>query len=319
MKENVNDKTEILVAGSNKLAFSITVCLLQCGHKVNLYTREKENALDSINRHASDILAFNAEVLPLDKLVINTKLNKSEEYQVAIVITNEKLEDKKSLIAELENVLSSDAVIAINTESILLNDIQAGALNPERVFGVNWVEPAHTTFFLEVIINVTSDQKRVDDFLSMARLWKKDPYIVKTGYSIRSRMMSALIREAFYLVENGFVSFEDVDRACRNDAGYYLPFAGNFRYMDLMGTYIYGLVMKEMNPDLSKDRHIPRFFTDILSRGGEGMESGKGFYGYKNGEARRWRELYGTFSYQIQEIIEKYPFKYTEEVQVTNK
>ena len=82
--------------------------------------------------------------------------------------------------------------------------------------------------------------------------------------------------------------------------------------MDLMGTYIYGLVMKDMNPDLSKDRHIPQFFTDIISKGGQGMENNIGIYKYKADTAKKWKQLSRTFSYQIQHVIEKYPFKYLE-------
>ena len=121
-----------------------------------------------------------------------------------------------------------------------------------------------------------------------------------------------MVREAFYLVENGYASVEDVDRACRNDAGYYLPFAGNCRYMDLMGTYAYGMVMKYLNPDLSKDRHLPDFFMNIINEGGLGLENGKGFYQYTKEEINLWRDIVSTFSYQIEKIINKYPFNYKE-------
>ena len=117
-----------------------------------------------------------------------------------------------------------------------------------------------------------------------------------------------MVREAFYLVENGYATVQDIDRACRNDAGYYLPFAGNFRYMDLMGTYSYAEVMKKLNADLSKDNHIPGFFSDIISNGDTGMKSNKGFYNYENGDVEHWNKMFAKFSYKIHEIIAKYPF-----------
>lgn len=120
--------------------------------------------------------------------------------------------------------------------------------------------------------------------------------------------MCALIREAFYLVEHNYVSAEDIDRACRNDPGYYLPFAGNFRYMDLMGTYLYGLVMEDMNPDLSAGSGIPEFFTGLLDNDHLGMATGKGIYDYGEGESAQWESLFGKFNVQIQALMEKYPF-----------
>lgn len=128
-----------------------------------------------------------------------------------------------------------------------------------------------------------------------------------------------MIREAFYLVENGYVSVEGIDRGCRNDAGYYMPFAGNFRYMDLMGTFIYGLVMQDLNPELSKSRHIPHFFQELIQKGNLGMDSGKGFYDYQDGEPENWDALLQQFSYQISDLISKYPFNYEETTELTGE
>ena len=136
--------------------------------------------------------------------------------------------------------------------------------------------------------------------------WQKDPYLLKNGRGIRSRMLTALMREAFFLVENDYVRIEDIDRACRNDAGYYLPFAGNFRYMDLMGAYMYGVVMQDLNPELSKDKHIPEFARKLFKSGAEGMQNGKGFYEYEEGEAEEWDNKFRKFSHEIKDVISKY-------------
>ncbi|MGH2645825.1 MAG: 3-hydroxyacyl-CoA dehydrogenase family protein, partial [Chitinophagaceae bacterium] len=114
-------------------------------------------------------------------------------------------------------------------------------------------------------------------------------------------------------------SVEDIDRACRNDAGYYLPFAGNCRYMDLMGTYAYGMVMQELNPDLSKDGEVAPFFKRIVEQGGMGMQNGNGFYQYDANEAKKWDQKFRRFSYQIEKIISKYPFNYKKEICSTDQ
>ena len=80
--------------------------------------------------------------------------------------------------------------------------------------------------------------------------------------------------------------------------------------MDLMGTYAYGMVMKDLNPDLSKSKEFPVFFSEILDEGGQGMENEKGFYTYSEAEVISWRKTMEKFSHQIQAIIKKYPFNY---------
>ncbi len=80
--------------------------------------------------------------------------------------------------------------------------------------------------------------------------------------------------------------------------------------MDLMGTYAYGLVMKNLNRELSTENSIPDFFKEIIEQGGLGMENNKGFYEYEEGDVDKWNEMFSNFSYQIQAIIRKYPFNY---------
>jgi 3-hydroxybutyryl-CoA dehydrogenase len=42
--------------------------------------------------------------------------------------------------------------------------------------------------------------------------------------------MYEMLREAFHLVESGVASIADVDRSLRNDLGYWIIFAGSFRF-----------------------------------------------------------------------------------------
>jgi 3-hydroxybutyryl-CoA dehydrogenase len=298
------------VIGNGKLASSVTVCLLLAGHAVTLMTDDKEGAVDRINTHFADLSGFNERILTPDLLEIEGFPDgKAAGHPIGIAITGEDLVEKRDRIRQLEEILPPGSVVAINTESIPLSLLQESCRHPDRLIGLNWVEPAHTTFFLELIVNASTHKKAADNLYQLAKAhWNKDPYLIFNDVSIRAKMLCGMIREAFYLVQNGYASIEDIDRACRNDAGYYLPFAGNFRYMDLMGTYAYGLVMKDLNRELSKETHIPRFFEEIIEQGGLGMENNKGFYKYKEGDAERWNKIFSMFSYQIKDIMEKNPF-----------
>lgn len=311
MEVNDHKKDPILILGKGKLAYSVAVCLLQAGHSVTLFSKNKNNALENINLHFADLSESTSEVFKNGELEITNVLDSKLDYKLTIAITNEDLLEKKAIICQLEERLPLDSVIAINTESIPLSALQNGSNYPERVIGVNWVEPAHTTYFLELITNSNTNKVLADHLFHLAkRYWNKDPYIIHSDLGIRARMFVAMVREAFYLVENGYASVEDIDKACRNDAGYYLPFAGNFRFMDLMGTYAYGMIMQDLNPGLSKECNIPGFFKDIIAQRGLGMENDKGFYKYEKGDVEKWNKIFRKFSYQIQNIINKYPFNY---------
>ena len=306
-----SEKESILIVGSGKVAFSLVVCLIQAGYPITLFTKNRDIALKSINFHLAD-LPMSANKFHLSNyLKITNELSCKIDFKLVIVLTDENLLEKRTLIKQLENKLPPNSLIAINTESIPLANLQEGCNYPDRVLGANWVEPVHTTYFLELITNCKSNEEQINYLFNLAKTyWNKDPYIINNTLSIRAKMFAAMAREAFYLVQNGYASIEDIDRACRNDAGYYLPFAGNFRYMDLMGGSAYGMVMKDLNPELSKEHKLPEFFKNILEQGGLGMENNKGFYQYDREDVDRWDTVFRMFSYQMQEIISKYPFNY---------
>jgi len=310
MKESGQDKKGVLLVGSNKFTYSIALCLLGAGHPVVLVTQDCESAINYFQLYTTDNLHGREQ----EKLKITSDLHFEDRISMVIAVTKEDLLVKRELIESLEKVIPMDVLIAINTESFPLSDLQIGASAPERILGANWVEPANTTFFLEIIANRTTRQSLVDYFYdSAAGSWGKDPYVIHGDSGIRMRLLAAMIREAFYLIKNDYANVEDIDRACRNDAGYYLPFAGNLRYMDLMGTYAYGMVMKDLNPELAKDQDAPAFFNTMIKNGQLGMESGTGFYGYQPGEREKWEVLLNRFSHQIGDLIEKYPFNYKTE------
>ncbi len=299
--DNLKDKQQrILIAGCNKHALSICVCLLKAAHEVTLLSNSSADLITPLTHHLQDLAEFQGEIVDLQKLNIISCIETNGGYDMAIAITEEDVCKKTALIEKLESHLDADVLIAINTESIALSILQQAAQNPERIIGANWAEPAHTTYFLEIITNENTEQQLINAFCNTAKeLWNKDPYVIKSDKGIRSKMMCALVREAFYLIENNYVTVEDIDRACRNDAGYYLPFSGNFRYMDLMGTYMYGIVMQNLNPELSKNTHIPKFCQHLIENGSKGMANGEGFYTYESGEAEQWEETFRKFSYKI--------------------
>jgi 3-hydroxybutyryl-CoA dehydrogenase len=299
----------VLLVGESELIASTAVCLVCAGHSLTVCTPHASEFKQLYDRYANTQVNHS---LTNDNLQILTALKMPHNCKLAIIITREDEHLKKDLLNQLDAVIASDVIVAVNTESITLEILQNSISNINRLIGLNWTEPVHTSFFLEVIAAANSDEAATAVSVLAKLFWSKDPYIVK-GDGIRSRLLSAMAREASFLVDNGYASVDDIDRACRNDAGYYLPFCGNLRYMDLMGTYAYGMVMKGLNPDLSKDTALPDFMTKVLEDGGVGMKNRKGFYNYTDTEVELWKETMDKFSYQIQSLIEKYPFNYNKE------
>ena len=298
--EILKNTDPVLVVGEGNAIATTAICLLKAGHELTVVTPNADDFRARLNQYP--------QLESTNRLTVTDTYGDHTNVKLAVAITPENVQIKKDFLQQLAGLVGSEAIIAINTGSIALNMLVGDLKNSTRVIGLNWTEPVHTTYFLEVIAG--DDTAAADDVIALAKKhWNKDPYQVKNN-AIHSRLVSAMAREASFLVDNGYASVEDIDRACRNDAGYYLPFCGNCRYMDLMGTYAYGMVMKDLNPDLSKDSQIPYFMQQLIKDGGGGMQNQKGFYNYTQDEVNDWKAVMDKFSYQIQNIIEKYPFNY---------
>jgi len=187
--------------------------------------------------------------------------------------------------------------------------LQNGLQHPERLLGIHWAEPAHITRFMEVICGNESDIRYAQKITTLAEGWGKEPSILKKDIRgfITNRIMYAMLREAFYLVEEGYATIEDVDRSLRNDLGYWITFAGPFRFMDLTGIPAYLTVMKDLFPELANSVKAPAMMEELVASGAKGVSNAKGFYPYTRETAQQWEKLFIDFSYDIRKVAEKYP------------
>ena len=123
---------------------------------------------------------------------------------------------------------------------------------------------------------------------------------------LSNRMMYAMMREAFYLVEQGIADLADVDRSFRNDIGWWATIAGPFRWMDLTGIPAYAAVMEDLLPELCNSSEVPALLKAMVENGAEGVANQKGFYEYSKASAEEWSRAWVDFSYDLNQLVEKY-------------
>jgi 3-hydroxybutyryl-CoA dehydrogenase len=318
MKENGSDNTDIIigVVGLGLMGCSICTCLLIAGHKVIAVAPipdDLNHAEKRIRKHLDK--SYQEEMAKMEageyfrNLVITEDYNTLANCSLVIECTLENIDIKKNVYAKIESVISSNALLASNTSAIPISILQKETRHPERFFGLHWAEPSHTTRFLEIICGEQSNVELGERLYDLSHKWGKEPTLVRKDIRgfITNRLMYSLYREACYLVENGYATVEDVDRACRNNAGYWMTLVGAFRWMDLTGVPAYHTVMKDLLPTLSNNTEIPKLIDDIVKAGGRGVANGKGFYNYTEEEAKLWEETFNDFSYEIRKLALKYP------------
>jgi 3-hydroxybutyryl-CoA dehydrogenase len=304
------------VVGMGLMGSSIAACLLAAGHAV-VAIEEDAARLKKASRRVLSLLRGSRKerLLKADPENLLRQLRISSDYSLlhkSEIVFESVIEDlpiKRRVIRKIEQVVSPDTLIGSNTSAIPPTLLQQDAFYPERILGIHWAEPAHITRFMEIICGTKTAAVYAERALAVARQLGKEPSLLHRevrGF-ITNRVMYAMLREAFHLVESGVASIADVDRSLRNDLGYWITFAGPFRFMDLTGIPAYGAVMRDLIPDLDCSKQVPGLMTRLVESGAQGVANAKGFYDYTPAQAKRWEKRFLQFSYDIRALAQKYP------------
>ncbi|WP_373516006.1 3-hydroxyacyl-CoA dehydrogenase family protein [Persicitalea sp.] len=306
----------VSVVGLGLMGCSIVTCLLIAGHPVVAVAPipiDLDNAEDRIREHFVNALENGLVENPPEYYFKNLKI--TEDYadlrdcRLVVECTIENVMIKEQVYKKIEAHLPADALLTSNTSAIPISTLQQMTEHPARFLGLHWTEPAHTTRFLEIICGNDTDIKNGEYLYELSHKWGKEPILVRKDIAgfITNRLMYAMYREAISLVEGGYATVEDVDRACRNNTGYFMTLAGVFRWMDLTGVPAYHTVMKRLLPTLNNSTEVPELIDKIVREGGKGVANAHGFHEYTPEEAKLWEETFTEFTYDIRKLALKYP------------
>lgn len=303
------------VVGLGLMGTSISACLLGAGHQVTGVEKDDSRRKSARNRVRALLAGARKEgLLRGDPAKLARQFAAVEAYGplagcgLVIESVTEDLRTKREIIRRVEEVVPANALIGTNTSGLPVTDLQQGARHPERILGIHWGEPAHVLRFMEVICGKQTALSYAQRVMRLAVRWGKEPSLLRRDIRgfITNRVFYAMLREAFYLVDSGYCTIEDVDRSLRNDLGYWITFAGPFRFMDLTGIPAYAAVMKGLFPDLHCSTEVPELMKKVVASGARGVSNAKGFYRYTPAQASRWEKQFLKFSYEIRRLALKY-------------
>lgn len=319
--DKMKELEEVGVIGLGLMGSSIVAAMLMYGYKVVALAPLESDMKDAPGNIAHAVHeSFRQGIhqkevhLLLQQVVYTTDYNDLRNCFLVLECVIENVDIKREVYSLVEAAVPENILITSNTSAIPITILQQTLAHPERFLGMHWAEPAFTTPFLEIICGPKTDLAIAELLYQTANSWGKEPTLVRKDIRgfITNRLMYAMFREGFNLVENGYASIEDVDRACRNDAGHWMTFCGMFRYMDLTGLQAYHHVIKDLFPTLSNASDTPALIDRIARQGGNGITNGNGFYQYTKEEAAEWEKAFEEFAYDINMLSKKYPLNLIE-------
>jgi 3-hydroxyacyl-CoA dehydrogenase/enoyl-CoA hydratase/3-hydroxybutyryl-CoA epimerase len=203
----------------------------------------------------------------------------------------EEIATKRRVVAELEQVLRPDAVIASNTSALPISEIAREARSPERIVGMHFFSPVHKMPLVEIVRPARADPDAVATAVAAANALGKTPIVVNDGPGFyTTRVLSTMIAEAFAMLAEGD-AMEAIDRAM-TDFGWPV---GPLQLVDEVGLE----VAAHAGETVARARGIaaPTIVNALVAEGFKGKHKGGGFYRY-DGRRRtpnpRVRELLGA-------------------------
>lgn len=191
----------------------------------------------------------------------------------------EKPEAKIALFNQLAELNHSEAIFASNTSSLSLTQIAAGIVNPGRVAGMHFFNPAPLMKLVEVVRAEQTHEEVIGALVALAQKMGKTPVVCKDAPGfIVNRVARHYYLEALRLAESTGVEFAVVDElmeAC----GFKM---GPFKLMDLIGNDVNLAVTTSLYEAFNRHPRLqPSAIQEEKVRAGElGRKTGKGYYEY---------------------------------------
>jgi len=194
----------------------------------------------------------------------------------------ERLEAKREVFTQLDQVCPSHTILATNSSSIRISRIEDATHRPERVLNTHFYAPVEQITMVELMRGTATSDETIERVRQFAYNIKMVPLLVRkesTGF-IFNRVWRVIKKECLSVVDEGVASHEDVDRAWMIFTG--LPI-GLFGLMDMIGLdVIRDIEMVYYHESGDEDDAPPKLLLDKIEKGELGIKTGTGFYTYPN-------------------------------------
>ncbi|HEX6588798.1 MAG TPA: 3-hydroxyacyl-CoA dehydrogenase family protein [Longimicrobiales bacterium] len=189
----------------------------------------------------------------------------------------ERFDLKDELFARVENAVRPTAILATNTSSLSISDLQARLARPGRFLGLHFFNPVHIMQLVEVVRGTQTDEEVVRAGVAFAQAIGREPIVVNDAPGFASsRLGIALGLEAMRMVEEGVASPADIDKAM--ELGYRHPM-GPLRLTDLVGLDVRLDIARYLHDKIGGERFRPPAILErLVAEGKLGRKSGHGFY-----------------------------------------
>jgi 3-hydroxybutyryl-CoA dehydrogenase len=285
----IEDVKKVCVAGTGQMGRQIALNCALYGYETYLMSRSQES-LSKVETWSNGYLAERVEKAKLTREAADSAKAKfhfttsmeeaAKDVHLLIESVVEEKDAKSKFFKDFNAHAGKDVIFASNSSYMPSSMFKDCVDNPARLVTFHYFNPALAMQLVEVIKGEHTSEDTVSLCMEFARATGKTPIRVNKeidGFVV-NRVLRAIRDEAFYLIEQGICTPQDLDTGV--ELGLKHPM-GPFRLLDLTGVDLNYMTGKRRLEETGVKPNGFDIIKEMYEKKEWGRKTGKGFYTYE--------------------------------------
>lgn len=225
-----------------------------------------------------------------DKALANLEVARSaqdacREADLLIEAVPEEMEVKLEIFTIFDRFSKPNAILASNTSPLSITEMAAITFRAESCVGMHFFNPVAKMKLLEVVRGLETSDTTVAECVEVGRRMGKEVVVVRESPGfITSRINAMIGNEAFFMLQEGLASAEDIDTALKLGLNHPM---GPFELVDLVGLDVRLSILEHLHKTRGEKYRPCPLLAQYLKAGCLGRKSGRGVYDYSDEAAKK--------------------------------
>ena len=216
----------------------------------------------------------------------------AREADLVIEAVPEEMESKIEILTLLDKICRPDTILASNTSSLSVTEIASVTYRAKKCIGMHFFNPVHKMKLLEVVRALETDDDTLATVAEVGKRMGKDVVVIRESPGfITSRINAMIGNEAFYMLQEGIASAEDIDKALKLGLNHPM---GPFELVDLVGLDTRLHILEYLQKTLGEKYRPAPLLVQYVKAGRLGRKAGRGVYEYPESKSADQAPLSST-------------------------
>jgi 3-hydroxybutyryl-CoA dehydrogenase len=202
----------------------------------------------------------------------------ARQADLVIEAVPEEMESKIEIFTLLDKICRPATILASNTSSLSVTEIASVTYRAKKCVGMHFFNPVHKMKLLEVVRALETDEETLAAAVALGTRMGKEVVVVREAPGfITSRINAMIGNEAFYMLQEGIATAEDIDKALKLGLNHPM---GPFELVDLVGLDTRLHILEYLHKALGEKFRPCPLLAQYVKAGRLGRKSGRGVFEY---------------------------------------